>query len=309
MSQAVQIQQKRSNQQSIIVTSAILIALLLLLFYIKLQHPPVQEPISAVIIDFGDSKEGLGNDNELLAGGSASTPQELAAANPEPTPITPTPKPVVSTSTPIKTTPVKTVVSEDPQAVAILKQQKEDQERAKKAVEEQQRIAEIVKKAEAERAARAAEEKRIKDQTASIFSKGKSGIGNGTGNASGNGTGNGQGNSNPGGNQGSLSGKPGGDPNGNGSGDGMSYDLKGRTWRKRPLVFDNSQKVGKVVVAIKVDKGGNVVYAKYQQKGSTTTDSQLIQLAEQGAMKAKFSADPSADEDQFGTISFKFSVQ
>ena len=315
MTQAVQIQQRQSDQQSLLITIAILSFLLGTLLFIKLSHPVIEDAISGVMIDFGDNEDGLGTDNEQEAGGQNSSPAE-ASTNPQPTP--PTPTPVKAVSTPVKAPANNTVVSEDPQAVAIAKMQKEEKIRQEQALKEQQRIAELVKKAEAERLAREAEEKKIKDQMAGVFTKGKNGKGNGTGNASGNGTGDGEGNTKPGGNQGAQWGTPGGDKNGTGtgtsgngpgSGDGMSYDLKGRTWRQKPLVFDNSQKTGKVVVAIKVDKGGNVVYAKYQQKGSTTTDADLIQLAEQGAMKAKFSADLGAEDEQFGTISFKFSVQ
>lgn len=320
MSQITQIQERRSNQQSFAITTAIMAALLLLLLYVKLQHPIVDDAINGVMIDFGDNKEGLGDDNLREAGGQGAEAPKTEVVKPAASaPVTPVqPAAVKSVSTAVKTTPTKTVVAEDPNAVALEKMRKEEAAAQQKALQEQQRIAEIVKKAEEERKTREAEEKRIKDQMASVFSKGKSGSGSGSGNSNGNGPGNGQGNSSPGGNQGAQWGKPGGDPNGTGtgnngngpgSGDGMSYDLKGRTWRQRPLVFDNSQKTGKVVVAIKVDKNGNVIYAKYQQKGSTTTDMQLIQLAEQGAMKAKFSDDPGADEEQFGTITFKFSVQ
>ena len=321
MSQAIQIQQHKSNRQSFVITSILIAILLIVFFYIKLQHPIVEDAISGVMIDFGDNKDGLGDDNLREAGGQNSTPVTSKAPStptpPHPTRPTPTP-PVRTVTTPIKAPQNTTITAEDAQAVAIAKMQKEEKIRQQKALEEQQRIAELVKKAEQERLAKEAEEKKIRDQMAGVFTKGKNGQGNGTGNSSGNGPGNGQGNTKPGGNQGAQWGTPGGDPNGTGtgtkgngpgSGDGMSYDLKGRTWRQKPLVFDNTQKTGKVVVGIKVDKFGNVVYAKYQQKGSTTTDPYLIQLAEQGAMKAKFSADTNADEEQFGTITFKFSVQ
>lgn len=318
MSQAVQLQQQRSNQQSFIITTIILVLLLITFLFIKLHHPVVEDAISGVMIDFGDNQDGLGDDNLQEAGGQNSSPASATSAPAEPTPPTPTPTPVKAVTTPVKAPANNTVTAEDPQAVAIAKMQKEEKIRQQKALEEQQRIAELVKKAEQERLAREAEEKKIRDQMAGVFTKGKTGTGNGSGNSNGNGPGNGQGNTKPGGNQGAQWGTPGGDPNGTGTGpngngpgggDGMSYDLKGRTWRQKPLVFDNSQKTGKVVVGIKVDKNGNVVYAKYQQKGSNTTDPYLIQLAEQGAMKAKFSADVSADEEQFGTITFKFSVQ
>ncbi len=315
MSQTVQLQQNKSNQQSFIITTVVLLALFITLLFITLHHPIIEDAISGVMIDFGDNKDGLGDDNLLEAGGQNSSPKNTTSV-PEPSPTTPTP--VKTITSPIKAPQNNTLVSEDPQAIAIARMQKEEKIREQKVLLEQQRIAELVRKAEIERQAREAESKKIKDQMAGVFTKGKTGTGNSNGNSTGTGPGNGQGTTKPGGNQGAQWGKPGGDPNGTGtgpngtgpgSGDGMSYDLKGRTWRQKPLVFDNSQKTGKVVVSIKVDKNGNVVYAKYQQKGSTTTDTYLIQLAEQGALKSKFSADLGTDEEQFGTISFKFSVQ
>jgi colicin import membrane protein len=316
MSYVIQLQQKKSDQQSMLITVIIMALFMLTLLFIKLSNPVVQDAIEGVMIDFGDNEDGLGSDNELEAGGQSSQPQQTAST---PQPVNPTPQPVKAVAAPVKTSSNNNTLSaEDPQAVAIAKMEKEEKIKQQKILLEQQRIAELVKKAEQERLAREAEEKRIKDQMAGVFTKGKTGTGTGTGTSAGNGTGAGEGNTKPGGNQGAQWGTPGGDKNGTGtgvngngpgSGDGMSYDLKGRTWRQKPLVFDNSQKTGKVVVGIKVDKGGNVVYAKYQQKGSTTTDALLIQLAEQGALKAKFSADLGAEDEQFGTITFIFSVQ
>ena len=302
MAQAIQLQQNKSNQQSFIITTVAMTALLLILFFITLSHPIVEDAIDGVMIDFGQTDDGLGDDNLREAGGQSSSPAE-AVSNPEPTPPTPT-KAVTS---PVSTPRNNTVVSEDPQAVAIAKMQKEEKIRQQKALLEQQRIAEAVAKAEKERLAQLAQAQAAKDQVANAWTKGKNtkGQGGGQGNANGDGPGGGQGNTKPGGNQGNPNGVPGGDPNGKGT----TYDLKGRTWRQKPLVFDNTQKTGNVVVAIKVDKGGNVVYAKYQQKGSNTTDQYLIQLAEQSALKSKFSADLGADDEQFGTITFKFSVQ
>lgn len=303
MSNVIQLQQSKSNQQSFVITVITLTALLLALFFVYLPHPPVEDKIDGVMIDFGDSDDGLGDDNLREAGGSSA---QQVTSTPEPMPTPPPPTP---TKTPSATkAPQNSVLSaEDAQAVAIAKLQKEEQIKQQKALLEQQRIAEAVKKAEQERLAREAEEKKIKDQMASAWTKGKntkgSGSGNGTGTASGNGPGNGAGNGNPGGNSGSPNGTPGGSPNG--SGNSAGYNLAGRTW-KPYMIKDDSQKTGKVVVMIKVDRSGNVIYAKYQQKGSTTTDPYLIQLAEEGAMKTKFSANSTAVEEQVGTITYKF---
>jgi outer membrane biosynthesis protein TonB len=320
MTHAADIHQRKSNQQSFAITTGILAGLLLLLLFIKLQHPIIEDAITGVMIDFGDNKEGLGDDNEHDAGGQNSAPQKVVQAKPEPVHSTPTPITPVKTSSPVKTPPNNTVVSEDPQAVAIAKMKKEEEEKKRK---EDQRIAEAVKKAEAERIAReakAAEDRRIQQEAnqkvAGVFSKGKTGTGNGTGNSSGSGSGSGQGNSKPGGNQGAQWGAPGGDPNGTGtgtngsgpgSGNGASYNLIGRTWHPN-LPTNTTQKTGKVVVTIRVDRKGNVLYAKYQQKGSTTTDVQLIQIAEEGARRSKFSENPNAEAEQIGTITYNFIV-
>jgi outer membrane biosynthesis protein TonB len=115
-------------------------------------------------------------------------------------------------------------------------------------------------------------------------------------------------------------GKPFGDPNGTeysgnpgfggpgkgGSGGGAQLGMSGRKIIYYPPIVDNSQKFGRVVVNIKVDRNGSVVFAKATQKGSTTTDSYLFQLAEQAAMKTKVNADEDAAEEQFGTITYTF---
>jgi TonB family protein len=91
--------------------------------------------------------------------------------------------------------------------------------------------------------------------------------------------------------------------------DGIGYDLSGRNMIKRPIIQDKSQETGKVAVNIKVDKNGNVTYAKYTSQGSTTTDAHLIQLAEKAAREAKFNADPKANVEAVGKITFNFTVR
>lgn len=74
-----------------------------------------------------------------------------------------------------------------------------------------------------------------------------------------------------------------------------------------PEIVDSSQKSGKVVVRVCVDKGGKVLSAKFTQRGSTTTDSELVEIAESSARRYKFM--PSEFEEQCGTISINFIVQ
>ena len=123
-------------------------------------------------------------------------------------------------------------------------------------------------------------------------------------------------NSAKGGSQGVTSGtgnqgKEGGDPNskrydgtpGNG---GAGYSLKGRSAAALPKPTYNSQKEGKIIVKIWVNRDGTVKQAEAPQQGSTITETSLVQQAREAALKARFSADPNATELQVGTITYVF---
>jgi len=74
-----------------------------------------------------------------------------------------------------------------------------------------------------------------------------------------------------------------------------------------PTITDNTQKTGRVVVDICIDKSGKVISANYTQKGSTTTDAYLIDLAETNAKKYKFLK--SDIEEQCGDIIIDFKLK
>lgn len=120
------------------------------------------------------------------------------------------------------------------------------------------------------------------------------------------------------GDQGKLSGDPnsksyldseGGKGSGPGRGDlrgGVS--LKGRkSTALPPPTFCNA--TGNVIIDITVDRNGKVVDAKYHRDGSTITDACSIQNAKAAALKSKFNSDTSADEYQYGSINYVFTVQ
>ena len=96
---------------------------------------------------------------------------------------------------------------------------------------------------------------------------------------------------------------------GGGKGGGVSFSLAGRQMLRTPSISDRSQETGKVVVDITVNKDGNVVAANAGGRGSTTTSAYLYKLAQEAAMKAKFSPSPNAADIQKGTITFVFLVQ
>ena len=91
-----------------------------------------------------------------------------------------------------------------------------------------------------------------------------------------------------------------------GAGNGIAFSLGGRKSKHLPKPEYNSEDQGKVVVTIYVDKFGNVKRANAGAKGTTVTDQQLHKVAEDAAMRAKFSTDPEAPEMQKGTITYNF---
>jgi len=120
-----------------------------------------------------------------------------------------------------------------------------------------------------------------------------------------------------GGSQG-ITGKPGdqgketGTPDGagytglGGKGSGISYDLGGRGAKNLPKPAYNSDEQGFIVVTIFVNKEGRVTRARAGAKGTTISDQQLWTQAENAALRAVFTANPEAAEEQKGTIKYTF---
>ena len=85
--------------------------------------------------------------------------------------------------------------------------------------------------------------------------------------------------------------------------------LSGRDIVFKPKVVANTQETGKVVVNIWVDRYGKVKRATPGAKGSTTTSSSLYKIAKEAAIKAKFSPNRDAPEEQKGTLVFDFKLR
>ncbi len=114
-----------------------------------------------------------------------------------------------------------------------------------------------------------------------------------------------QGNTSTAGNQG----KVGGDANsnrtdGNPGKGGPGFSLSGRSAKALPSPNSSTQKQGKIVVKIWVDRSGNVTQVSAPEKGSTLSDANLVAQSKAAAMKAKFSANEDAPEVQTGTITY-----
>ena len=105
-----------------------------------------------------------------------------------------------------------------------------------------------------------------------------------------------------------------GDPKSNkyygntGSGSEGNYNLDGRTAIEKPTKQPDCQEEGTVVVEIKVDKNGKVVYARAGAKGTDNSAPCLYKPAEEAALKTTWNVDEKAPVIQSGTIVYKFSL-
>lgn len=125
------------------------------------------------------------------------------------------------------------------------------------------------------------------------------------------GTGGGDGTGNTPGNQGD----PDGDPlapnygkGGSGFGD-TKLSLKGRHFLNLPRINDEGQLSGRIYVEIRVDKSGEVVYARAGVKGTTLSDQSLWRKCEQAVMGASLNQLESAPDVQIGVVVFNFKVK
>lgn len=89
---------------------------------------------------------------------------------------------------------------------------------------------------------------------------------------------------------------------------GVGYSLSGRKLINAPAVEDNSNIEGKITISIKVDQNGKVIAASLGTP-TTISNNALVQKAIAAAKQAKFDANKTASEEQFGTITFVFKVR
>lgn len=81
-------------------------------------------------------------------------------------------------------------------------------------------------------------------------------------------------------------------------------ELMKRKVKEHPVLKNQSIHKGTVVIKICVGPTGKVTDARYTQRGSTTTDHNLIELAENTALKYLFDFSPL--KEQCGTLTFVF---
>ena len=266
------------------------VALALLLIF-GFTPPPPPEYEEGIIVNFGTDLTGSG-----LIEPSAPPVQEEASV-PQPQAVQPAPaEKALLTQNTEEAPEIKKV---DPavekrrlekiEADRIAREQIEA-ERKKKELEEAER-----KRIEAEQKRQADIMNRTRDALASSKNAGTTSTGEGTAGGAGN----------QGVPTGSVDSKVRGD--GSGLGDkGISYDLGGRGFQSLPAPRYEYQVEGRVVVEVSVDREGRVTQATPGFKGSTTLDENLLKVAREAAMKARFDQKPDAPLIQKGTITYNF---
>ncbi len=93
---------------------------------------------------------------------------------------------------------------------------------------------------------------------------------------------------------------------GGGQGNGIEFSLTGRRANFLPLPDYTTLSQGRVVVAITVNRNGEVVRARAGERGTTTSDRVLWEAAEKAALNARFDVKSDAPHEQTGTITYNF---
>lgn len=302
---------KEEDQRKAKVGTIIWIVLMLfILLYpiMRFQDPPPGQ--EGILVNLGTID--MGNfDDDATASSNENTESEATEATPEEVPEetepTPEPEPEPEPQEEPKKEPApakeKEVVTNDAEQIALNKakeKQKEADRKAKEKEAKEKAAKEAKERAEREKAEKARQEKERQQAEANNLKNELGGLfGNGSG----------QGNNNSGGNQGTDN----GDPNSNvlegistGAGQ-VGGGLAGRGG-EGPLIKDNSQATGVVVVKVCVDDKGKVIGTpEFTLAGSTTQNSRLKALAIENAKKWSFKT--GVIDKQCGTITYDFKVK
>jgi outer membrane biosynthesis protein TonB len=267
--------EKENSRKSAITTSILMLILFLLLYFWVLSWPREKDmPLAGMMIDFGTTETGQGENSPAPAPNSNEAEQvEITEA-------------AIAENTPQETPAVPTKVATQNTVKAPAVAQKTAQQiKAEKAAAEAKKKAEAKAKAQAEADA-------LKNELNNVWGKG-------------------DGNDGKPGDAGDPNGvNNGGDGSGSGgSGDGLE-GMGNRKWEKKPVIENKSQNFGKVTLKIKVDKQGNIISAEFTNYKSTTTNSYLIDLAKREVLRqGKITSDSKAPSEQWGYYTFNFKAK
>ena len=283
---------EQHKKRGMMVSVALHVVLLMLALLPLLTFPDPPPGQAGILVNLGLPDEGQGSEN--------AGPAEPAIAEEVPDPpreeVTPPPPQETKPTKPEPEPKKQVITTEDPNQVAIRKEQERKEKERQEQLDQQRREQEARDKAAREQAAKEQAAREAKEREAQELKNSIGGLF---------GDGEGKGNTGKPGNQGD----PGGDPNadkvtGISTGSGVVEGFGGRGVVRQDKPQDNSQDQGKVAVKACIDSNGNVISAEFTQAGSTATSSRLKQLAVDSAKRWKFA--PGNVDKQCGTITFNF---
>ncbi len=267
-------QEENNYPKAFLLTGIVLGLFLLLAYFIVFSMPPKQqEGTGGILVNYGTTDEGMGKDYM-----SMEEPAVAERANKsKPDKVKPEAQPTEKVTADNSDKKVVTQTTEDAPEVAPNSKKPSNTVATKTAVKE------------------------AKPQiNQNALYKGKKNDGTGEGDGTG---------SKPG-NQGKVNGSTlTNNYNGTGSGNGGTLQMEQRSFLTKPSVSDGNHRAGKIVVDIRVDKNGNVVYARAGARGTTISDSDLLQKCETAVLGVKLNASENAPDTQVGTVVFVFQVQ
>jgi len=273
--------EKKERRKAMLLSFLFHVATIILLMLPLLKYPDPPPGQDGILIALGNPDEGTG---PIEPGGPEEPTPVEQKEEPKPEPK---PKEEVKPKEKVKST--EPLVSDQELEInrkkAIEKKEKEERD-----LKEKQETAERIRIAKEREEAKQKEEQ----EAAELIKNIKKGSG-GTSGKSGKG------------------GQANGDENGKvekgiSTGTGMvGGGLGGRGVVSSPILKDDSNNRGSVVVAICLDKDGNVTEAKFQLQGSTITSGKLRDLAVSNARQWRFK--PGNEERQCGIITYSFKVQ
>ncbi|MCB0636899.1 MAG: hypothetical protein KDC54_09800 [Lewinella sp.] len=293
--EALTLREKANIQRGRVAGVAMLIFLILVLIvplFFYQNPPPGQEGIQ---VNLGIPDIGMGEDlNAPVAENPEVQPSE---DDPVPEPVEET-VPLTAAEDPAPEQQREVVTTEDPAEVALRRQQEREAAERRAQEEADRRAREEAERRAQEEAARRAQQEadanRTRNEIGGLFNSGSGG-----------------GNTNTPGDGGATDGDPNESAIGTksfGSGT-VGGGLGSRGVSRSPQLTENSQKSGVVVVELCVNANGTVDpgSVRFTQRGSTTTDSQLVNAAIRNAKQWAFTS--GSVDRQCGTISYNFRVQ
>jgi len=268
--------EENNYPKAIAISTGIMGFLLLISFFIVIGsfQPPEEVGMGGMVVNYGTSAEGMGDDYTSIEEPSA----DPNANGKAPDKVTPEEK-VTPTST----------------------SENSDKEVQTQNTEEAIAVNTKPTKATTTAPTPATEDKPSKPViNQNALYKGKKNTGQGQGDGTGNKPGN----------QGDRDGDPlasnygeGGSGNGN-----VQLSLASRKFIDIPRIQDDGQSAGKIAVQIRVDKNGKVVEARAGAKGTTLSDLALWKKCEQAVLGASLNKLESAPDVQTGIVIFRFRV-